>query len=520
LSAVVSFNKIHLFRIFQLAATLKNTNTAVWKGIHLVALVGLALRLALAFTSDTIHHPDETFQYLEQGHRIAFGYGYIPWEYRFGVRSYLIPLGISGLLSACRILNLDDPLLYGYLVKAVCCLVSTSLIYSLYFIGRRLASEQAGRLAAILACFWYELVYFAHRPIPEMLAAYCLTGALAFLLSSSDCRRPLCFGLLAGLAAALRLQYLLVTVLFCGYAGVIWPRKEALKALAGVLFILAVVGSLDYLVWGKFLISYYNSYLYNATYNLSSLFGSQNWYFYPAVIIIASTGVLPLLAGLALFLWRSAWLPLACVAGIVLSHALIPHKEYRFVLATIPLLLVVAAIAVTELSERFFSSDRLPLCRTTTTIVFAVISLVALGGALPYQKKIYPQPLNFRDPALQAYRFLNGEPGLAAVLNTYAPWWKTGGYFALHRDIPLYDLDHMMTSQIPWSEIGDVVSHIVSPVDDAVPPGFEQVARFGQVAVSRRTTPSTVLRKLAVPCREAMQKGVDDVYMPQVRRRF
>ena len=38
------------------------------------------------------HHPDETIQYLEQAHRIVFGYGVVPWEFRYFIRSWLIPL--------------------------------------------------------------------------------------------------------------------------------------------------------------------------------------------------------------------------------------------------------------------------------------------------------------------------------------------------------------------------------------------------------------------------------------------
>jgi hypothetical protein len=499
---------------------LQDKDTPWWRGIHLVALAGLVLRLALAFGSDTIHHPDETFQYLEQGHRLTFGYGYIPWEYRFGVRSYLIPLGISALLSACRALHIDDPLYYGALVKVVCCLVSTSLVYALYTVGRRLASEEAGRLAALFACFWYELLYFAHRPTPEMFATCCLTGALACLLCSSDDRRPLFFGMLAALAAALRLQYLPVVVLLCGYAAFLWPRKEALKALGGLLFVFAVAGIIDYLVWGTFLVSYYNSYLYNVTYNISAMFGTERWQYYPVIILIGSAGMLPLLAGLGLFRFRTVWLPLACIAGIVVSHALIPHKEYRFIHAAIPLLLVVAAIAVTDLSARFVTPGRRQFCRMVAISVLAVISLAGLAGALPYEKRIYPRQLYEHEPGLQAYRFLYRETELTAVLNTYAPWWETGGYYVLHRDVPVYGLDHLENSQVPWDGFGDVVSHIVSPVNDAVPPGFVAVARFGRVEVRRRVTPPSAVRRLDVPYREVMHDGIDGIYSHHVRRRF
>ena len=41
-----------------------------------------ALLRILAFNSFSAHHPDELIQYLEQAHRIVFGYGVVPWEFR------------------------------------------------------------------------------------------------------------------------------------------------------------------------------------------------------------------------------------------------------------------------------------------------------------------------------------------------------------------------------------------------------------------------------------------------------
>ena len=53
--------------------------------------VAVALRV-LWFNSYSAHHPDELIQYLEQAHRIVFGYGVVPWEFREFIRSWLIPL--------------------------------------------------------------------------------------------------------------------------------------------------------------------------------------------------------------------------------------------------------------------------------------------------------------------------------------------------------------------------------------------------------------------------------------------
>ena len=61
----------------------------------LVLAVGVALRI-IAFNPYAAHHPDESIQYLEQAHRLVFGYGVVPWEFRYFIRSWLIPLGLAG----------------------------------------------------------------------------------------------------------------------------------------------------------------------------------------------------------------------------------------------------------------------------------------------------------------------------------------------------------------------------------------------------------------------------------------
>src|SRR4051812_22351947 len=44
-----------------------------------ILLVALSLRVAVVGWSPNVLHPDEIFQVLEQSHRLAFGYGSIPW---------------------------------------------------------------------------------------------------------------------------------------------------------------------------------------------------------------------------------------------------------------------------------------------------------------------------------------------------------------------------------------------------------------------------------------------------------
>src|SRR5690349_10899391 len=60
-----------------------------WKMLPLVLALAFLVRAALGLTTQAIVHPDAIFQYLEQGHRLAFGNGIIPWEYVYGIRSWI-----------------------------------------------------------------------------------------------------------------------------------------------------------------------------------------------------------------------------------------------------------------------------------------------------------------------------------------------------------------------------------------------------------------------------------------------
>jgi phosphatidylinositol glycan class B len=61
-----------------------------------ICALALVLRMAVAILFPGFEHPDEVFQMLEQAHRVAFGNGFIPWEFDEGVRSYFF----VGILAA------------------------------------------------------------------------------------------------------------------------------------------------------------------------------------------------------------------------------------------------------------------------------------------------------------------------------------------------------------------------------------------------------------------------------------
>ena len=491
-----------------------------WSGIHIIAIAALALRLILALVSDNIYQLDELFQYLEQGHRIVFGYGYIPWEYRFGIRSYMIPGFISGLLYICKLLQIDDPAHYILFIKAVCCLLSISVIYSVYVIGRNTASETAGRLAAVFTCVWYELIYFAHKPTPEVLSAYLLLGALACAVSLPQYRRPLLLGLLAGLSVVLRLQYLPIIAVMGIVVCFSWKKMELVKSGLVFLLVLVLAGGVDYLTWGQWFSSYYQNYLFNSVYKISEIFGTSPAYFYLSAIAIVSAGIFCLTMLSSLFILPTTWLPAVCVIINIISHSLLGHKEYRFILASIPLLLILTAIVLTVSITKYISVSKQKYFFSLAVGIVILVSTAGLYDKLPYQKTIYSQPIFSTQDIIRAYTFLYHEPDLVAVLNMPRVWEEMGGYYYLHRDIPIYSPDHLRAKQISPAEIDKYVSHIICHVGLLDIQGFKILKRIGNLEIRKQINPPSRYMVIDVNTRDFYHSQIDNRYVPTVKRQF
>jgi hypothetical protein len=491
-----------------------------WQGIHLIAITGLALRLILAFVSDYIYHPDELFQYLEQAHRIVFGYGYIPWEYRFGTRSYIIPGFISGVLFLCKLLQIDNPSHYSLVVKAVFCFLSISLIYSVYVIVRNIASEAAARLAGLFTCIWYELIYFAHKPTPEVLSTYLLMGALALAVSRPGYSRALLFGLLSGLSVAVRLQYLPVVFVIAIAVCFIWRKKELVKSGLVFLAVIGMTGYLDYLTWGQFFSFYYQNYLFNAVYKISELFGTLPAYFYLYAIAFVSMGIFLLTIPSSLFLLSMTWLPVACVFMNILSHSLIAHKEYRFILVSIPLLLILTAIPVTESIAKYIAAAKQKYFYSLAVGIMILISVAGLFDKLPFERRIYPQPIYSSQNIIMSYTFLYNDPDLVAILNMSTQWWEAGGYYYLHRDIPIYFPNHLSDKNIRFNEIEKYVSHVICPAGTPDIKGFKTITTIGTLEIRKQITPPARYMIIDVNTKDIYQQRIDDLYVPMVKRRI
>ncbi len=357
--------------------------------IVMILIISAVVRLIIALSTDQINHADEIFQYVEQAHRLAFDYGYEPWEYRYGIRSFIIPGLLSVPLRFFDFLNIDSPQFYVPFFKLLFSLFSLSLVWSVYKIGRELFSEKAGRWAAIFSCFWYEFLVTASKPTPEILAMYLMVTAVALILSKPFKFQISLISILLFWTVLLRLQYappvgvLWLITLFKYDSKAVWRDT----ILWGTLSI-GIAGAVDIFTLGTFGESYYKNYLYNKVYNIASLFGVTPFYYYMATLFVASLGLWGVVGLTSLKYCKRYWLPLVIIVAVVIPHSMIPHKEYRFVIAAVPFLVIILA----DLGVLF--AEKLPKYgRWIAVSILVGISLLGASHSLPFQKRVYKYAL-------------------------------------------------------------------------------------------------------------------------------
>ncbi|MBN2226086.1 MAG: hypothetical protein JW763_01850 [candidate division Zixibacteria bacterium] len=472
-----------------------------------IATLAVIVRVLVAIFTDNLDHPDENFQLLEQAHRIVFGYGLIPWEFRYAVRSWLTPGFIAGLLYPFKLPGLDNPNLYVPAIRAILGVLSVSMVLSAYHIGRKLVSVRTGLVAAFLCAIWYEMIYFGIRPLSEIWASACFLGAVALALKPIRVRHLIIAGILAALTAAIRLHYLPVVAVFMIVTCIGLERAQCRVFLISFIMVVLAVGLFEKLTLGGFYVSYISYFTINRSYSMNVAFGEGSTLDYLLYIGYASLFVFWLFFIGGIAVWKKAGGLILYILAVLLPHLALPIKAHlisvRFIFLTIPLFLIMGAVVISVLRENLNNQILKRYICTGFCAIMIIISIMGAYDALPGGKQVYAHNLFYTDPHLRAYRYLHDEQSIAGVYDNASFWFQSGGYYYLHRDIPLY-----YPNTPPASP--DFISHAVTTTDFPGAVGFERIATFGDIAVHGRSDPHFVYRHDSEYSRDMFQAGVDD----------
>lgn len=404
-----------------------------WRYLPLLLIVAFGLRVIAGLTIDQAVHPDQNFQYLEQGFRLVYGYGFLPWEYVYGIRSWLIPFGVAGVIWLTDAAGFGHPAYYIPAIEVVLCAISVTLLIGIYRLAQLIADERTAIVAVVMSAFWPYLVQHAHVALPTMLAATALTWMSVLILRQPRAGSLLLFGLLSGLALGLRFQLLPALGLLNLFA-LLALRQRVWPVVLGNVIVIAALGVIDLATWGGFLSSFIDNFHYNFNEGISELFGVSGPDYYPKMLLGYTGGMIfPMLIGMAL-LWRRAWpiwVPVLVGFGLLFVPA---HKEWRFVIWVMPFCMIGLAAFWVWVESRL---RRWHLVWSLATGLFAVWFLAVLWIHMVHTHDVYtPKP-----SYTERYTILDklrDDPDLTGVLvaTRYQDWVFWGGYHRLGRPVP------------------------------------------------------------------------------------
>ncbi|MEW5922826.1 MAG: hypothetical protein AB1746_02450 [Candidatus Zixiibacteriota bacterium] len=421
----------------------KDSKLALW----LILAVGAAVRIVTALISENINHPDEIFQVLEQAHRVVFGYGIIPWEYRLAARTWLVPGIMTIFLYPFKILGLDNPHIYIPGIKIIMSLISLSIVVSSYYIGKKLVSHRAGLWAAFFSAVWYEIIYFSIRPMSEVWAATFFMAAMALALNGTSRRILITAGFLAVMSVAVRINYIPAVAVLIFMVGHKMDSTSKINLLIGLAAGIVFVGIFETITLGVPFISYIHYYHYNQTFFMTGPFGSIFSYQYVMFLGYASLFVYWLIIAAGFLYWKENKLLLFMVMVMLISHIILPahvyQVHYRHIYVLIPILMIIAGIMTDKLISRL--KNFIPLY-PLVAILFLGLSATGAMAALPRQKEVYNekilpvynQNIFQKNGRLLAYLYLYDLDNVHSVYDNAGEWFYGGGYYYLHKNVPLY----------------------------------------------------------------------------------
>jgi GPI mannosyltransferase 3 len=452
---------------------------------------------------------DEIFQTLEQGHRLAFGYGLVPWEFRSGARSWLLPGLLAGVMKLLAMVGIQSGLWLAAALKLLFAGLALATFYPMLRMAHAWGGNRAAFVMGAVACLFPANLVYSSRVLAEVACAPALAWGLWWLwpcgfgrtgrAASSFERvgrmrrrmRLVGAGCLLGISVLLRYQVaILLPVIVLVVAGRYSLRAAVWLAL-GALAVLVAGGLLDWATWGR----PFQSLVVYIRFNLVEG-GANQWgiakrgYFFRFMLDSNGPALLILIAGFVAG-FRRTW-PVAILALLfLLVHSSIPHKELRFLYPVQPEFLLCAAVGLAALIERIPHPGHR---RWQAVYVLSVALLVPFALQARY--------VNFSDIG----QFMDGPAGggptsdlvwgafdernlLFDKARTHAdicglaapgmnPYW-TGGYTYLHRRVPL------LWTGAP-ADLAAANYVVAGPGQSFADPRYHKVHGAGQYALFRR----------------------------------
>ena len=464
--------------------------------------LGLIFNIIYALGPPTFLHPDEVYQTLEVAHKLVYGYGIISWEWIVGsfpttsnpagfgpIRSLITPLIFATIFVIGEGLHLNYWNQTLPLMRV--------LLYLNFFLGLYLASKilqeidpsksnVSARLFLIVSLFYYEFVLYGSKTITNTLILPMMCFPLLIWIKSDIDKRKDNWalegigGFLVGVSIWLRPDSGIIMAFFV----ILYLDRLRIRKIFtfGIGFLLSALlnGLLDLMYYGSFFVSFPNFLKFNS--QNQSFFGVEpfGWYFDTIILgrqtffylFILITVVI--LAFIIKIIYKAYFkknfkiesqftkefltlIKLTLWSIIVLFWwETQPHKEARFMVTWEITYVLLGAYTIT-LSARYLTNFlknnsnkikqilyklniRIPSKFYNLNLFVIMLIVIFTPFAIFDINESTNQPWNNFNDILEAFVWVGQQQNLTGVA-IIMPYWYSGGYSYLHRNVSLYQLD-------------------------------------------------------------------------------
>ncbi len=397
------------------------------RALAAVLLACFVLRFGLAWLSPNIHQADEVYQVAEQANRAVHGYGIATWEFRAQARPALLPF----LVEPIYLLHASAATREN-LAAALFTLLSLIPVWVAFQWSGRLYGTTGAVLAAVMMGTWFELVHFAPKPTADAVGGYFFIAALFLARPAASAGSLFLAGFCLPLALGIRMQIGPAIALTFLLALVVHRRTRAVPLLAGAIAALVAVGGVEWLWWGVPFRGHWGYLNVEFVHHASRYFGHEPLTFYAKNYILIYGAALPLILFLAYRGSRRAPVLLVAALAILIPFHVVGHKEYRFLIPAIPVVVLLMGLGTADLVAR--AAGAVTTGRVAVGIAAWLVAMAAVTLGDTYR------PFWVRDRNhIRAFREIGSQPDACGVALVGVRWYHTPGYSGLGRDIPIYE---------------------------------------------------------------------------------
>lgn len=345
-------------------------------------------RLISVFVVQTVHVPDEYWQSLEVAHRLAFGYGYLTWEWIAKVRSYMYPFFISIVYKILSAMSLDYVLALTMLPRILQAIISAYGEYRFY----EWTKNKWTMYSLCINWYWY---YCATRTLINTTETACTMIALSIFPWRDSNVRGVRYLWIVGFLCMIRPTAAIIWLPLCFYhLCTSSQNKFTLLCQYCTICIICCLSSilLDSYCYGTLVISPWEFFRVNVLYRVGDLYGTQHllWYIFCGLPVLLGCYYIMFL----LCIWQIMKHPssfhrqaimLIVIGWTIGTYSLLSHKEFRFLLPLLPMCIYICTSCKLPYNTKFAKTARkIFLASLIVTNVFPGLyfSLIHQRGSL------------------------------------------------------------------------------------------------------------------------------------------